>query len=155
MNKPQRSRPLSYRTVWISDVHLGFRGCSAEHLLDFLHSVDCKFLYLVGDIIDLWWMAQRRAQWGSAQNRVVEALHALRRAGRASEVEAVVQVARDEVAAARRDGMQPPIVDLLEAELAQGEPGRARRLYSEALAVAHSQGAPGLIERAERGLNVS
>lgn len=41
----------------------------------------------------------------------------------------------------------------LEAELAQGEPGRARRLYSEALAVAHSQGAPGLIERAERGLN--
>ncbi len=36
---------------------------------------------MIGDIVDLWWMAQRRASWGPAQNRVVEALHALRRAG--------------------------------------------------------------------------
>ncbi|CAL1241121.1 Ser/Thr protein phosphatase family protein, UDP-2,3-diacylglucosamine hydrolase homolog [Candidatus Methylocalor cossyra] len=45
---------LAYRTVWISDVHLGTRGCKAEFLLDFLKHVECECLYLVGDIIDLW-----------------------------------------------------------------------------------------------------
>lgn len=45
---------LDYRTVWISDVHLGTRGCKAEFLLDFLKHVECDCLYLVGDIIDLW-----------------------------------------------------------------------------------------------------
>ena len=53
---------------------------------------------------------------------------ALRGAGRAGEVEPVVQVARDEVAAARRDGMQSPIVDLLEAELAAWDGDRATAL---------------------------
>ncbi|WP_306304559.1 UDP-2,3-diacylglucosamine diphosphatase [Methylogaea oryzae] len=47
---------LNYRTVWISDVHLGTRGCKAEYLLDFLRSVECDCLYLVGDIIDFWKM---------------------------------------------------------------------------------------------------
>ena len=45
---------LAYRTVWISDVHLGTRGCKAEFLRDFLKHVDCECLYLVGDVIDLW-----------------------------------------------------------------------------------------------------
>ena len=69
------------RAVFISDVHLGSRHCHAAELAAFLSSLRCKRLYLVGDIVDLWWMAQRRALWGAAQNRVVEALHALRRAG--------------------------------------------------------------------------
>lgn len=43
-----------YRTVWISDVHLGTRGCKAEYLLDFLQHVECDCLYLVGDILDFW-----------------------------------------------------------------------------------------------------
>ncbi len=43
-----------YRTVWISDTHLGTPGCSAEMLLDFLQSIDCETLYLVGDIVDAW-----------------------------------------------------------------------------------------------------
>ncbi len=45
---------MNYRTVWISDVHLGTRGCKAEYLLDFLNSIECDCLYLVGDIIDFW-----------------------------------------------------------------------------------------------------
>ena len=45
---------LAYKTVWISDVHLGSRGCKAEFLLDFLKHTECERLYLVGDIIDLW-----------------------------------------------------------------------------------------------------
>lgn len=78
MRAPER--PMR-RAVFISDVHLGSQHCHAAELADFLGSLRCVRLYLVGDIVDLWWMAQRRAAWGNAQNRVVEALHALRRAG--------------------------------------------------------------------------
>ena len=43
-----------YRAIFISDVHLGTRGCRAEFLADFLSRVSCEKLYLVGDIIDGW-----------------------------------------------------------------------------------------------------
>ena len=69
------------RAVFLSDVHLGSRHCHAEELAEFLATLRCRRLYLVGDIVDLWWLAQRRATWGAAHNRVVEALHALRRDG--------------------------------------------------------------------------
>ncbi len=62
-----------YRTVWISDVHLGFWGCSAEPLLDFLHSMECEFLYLVGDIIDIW-SVKKRPFWPQAHNNVVRTI---------------------------------------------------------------------------------
>ena len=62
-----------YRTVWISDVHLGFRGCSAEYLLDFLRSTECEYLYLVGDIIDIWSM-KKRPFWPQAHNDVVRTI---------------------------------------------------------------------------------
>lgn len=73
--------PLRRRAVFVSDVHLGSKHCHAAEFADFLQGLRCDKLYLVGDIVDLWWMAQRRAAWGSAQYRVVEALHALARAG--------------------------------------------------------------------------
>lgn len=44
---------LRFRSVFISDVHLGTRDCRADFLLDFLRSTRCEQLYLVGDIIDL------------------------------------------------------------------------------------------------------
>ncbi len=70
MNRiPQRPRQ-HYRAVWISDVHLGFRGCSADYLLEFLHSFDCDTLYLVGDIIDLWAL-KKRPCWPQAHNDVL------------------------------------------------------------------------------------
>ena len=43
-----------YRSVWISDVHLGTRHAQVADLLEFLRTVDCKYLYLVGDFIDGW-----------------------------------------------------------------------------------------------------
>lgn len=43
-----------YRTLWISDVHLGTPGCQAAHLVDFLKHNSCDTLYMVGDIIDGW-----------------------------------------------------------------------------------------------------
>ena len=67
------NRPAYYRTVWISDVHLGFSGCKAEFLLDFLHSTRCDQLYLVGDIIDVWCM-KKRLYWPQEHNNVVRTL---------------------------------------------------------------------------------
>ena len=69
------------RAVFVSNVHLGSTHCHAAEFADFLNGLHCRQLYLVGDIVDLWWMAQKRATWNSAHNRVVEALHALRRRG--------------------------------------------------------------------------
>ncbi|MGD2082344.1 MAG: UDP-2,3-diacylglucosamine diphosphatase [Chromatiales bacterium] len=66
-------RPLRFRAVWISDVHLGFRGSRAEYLLDFLKSVECEHLYLVGDIIDVWNM-RRGVYWPQAHNDVLRAV---------------------------------------------------------------------------------
>ena len=58
------------RSVFISDVHLGFPGCSAEHLTRFLHSIRCDYLYLVGDIIDFWYLKKRR-YWSQSHTNVV------------------------------------------------------------------------------------
>jgi UDP-2,3-diacylglucosamine pyrophosphatase LpxH len=46
----------AYRTIWISDTHLGTKGCKASFLVDFLKHNTCDTLYLVGDIIDGWRM---------------------------------------------------------------------------------------------------
>ena len=43
-----------YRTVFLSDIHLGTRGCRADFLLDFLRRTECERLYLVGDVVDGW-----------------------------------------------------------------------------------------------------
>ena len=64
---------LKVRSVWISDIHLGFRGCSAELLLDFLHHTECQYLYLVGDIIDVWEM-KKRMFWPQEHNNVIRTL---------------------------------------------------------------------------------
>jgi len=64
---------IKVRSVWISDIHLGFRGCSADLLLDFLHQVECDYLYLVGDIIDVWEM-KKKMFWPQAHNNVIRTL---------------------------------------------------------------------------------
>ena len=69
------------RTVFISDLHLGSRHCQPEALAEFLAALRCERLYLVGDIIDVWEVARRRASWGAHENRVVAALHGLARDG--------------------------------------------------------------------------
>jgi len=59
--------------VFISDVHLGFKGCRAADLLEFLEQVECEQLYLVGDIVDLWAL-QRRFYWPIEHNDVLRAI---------------------------------------------------------------------------------
>lgn len=69
--EPRGFRPKrKYRTVWISDFHLGTRGCNAEMLVDFLRSVECETLYLVGDIVD-GWRLRNGWYWPDAHNEVV------------------------------------------------------------------------------------
>lgn len=80
MNAPRVLQPPR-RTVFISDTHLGARHCHAAELARFLGALRCERLYLVGDIVDLWWLSHKRASWQPAHNEVIEALHALRRAG--------------------------------------------------------------------------
>jgi UDP-2,3-diacylglucosamine pyrophosphatase LpxH len=60
-----------YRTIWISDVHLGTRGCKADFLLDFLRVHDAATIYLVGDIIDAWRL-KKSWYWPQAHNDVVQ-----------------------------------------------------------------------------------
>ena len=49
-----------YRTAWISDAHLGTRGCNAAALLDFMRENDFETLYIVGDLIDIWSLRRDR-----------------------------------------------------------------------------------------------
>jgi UDP-2,3-diacylglucosamine pyrophosphatase LpxH len=68
---PKGFRPKRrYRTVWISDLHLGTRGCNAALLVDFLQSIECETLYLVGDIVD-GWQLRKSWYWPDAHNEVV------------------------------------------------------------------------------------
>jgi len=61
---------MRLRTVFISDVHLGSRGCRADLLLEFLKSVEVDTLFLVGDIFDLWAM-RKSFYWPQEHNNVV------------------------------------------------------------------------------------
>ncbi|GAB6048402.1 UDP-2,3-diacylglucosamine diphosphatase [Methyloparacoccus murrellii] len=71
---------LNYRSVWISDVHLGTRGCKAEYLLDFLDHIDCQRLYLVGDIVDFWKL-KNGFYWPALHNAIVRKVMALATTG--------------------------------------------------------------------------
>lgn len=62
-----------YRTIWISDIHLGTTHCQADKLLDFLKNVDCDYLFLVGDIVDLWRL-KGKSYWPSSHNLVIQKL---------------------------------------------------------------------------------
>jgi UDP-2,3-diacylglucosamine pyrophosphatase LpxH len=69
-----------YRSVFISDVHLGTRGCQAELLLDFLRHTTCERLFLVGDIVDGWKM-KGGWHWPQSHNDVVQKILRLARKG--------------------------------------------------------------------------
>ncbi|MGB7579217.1 MAG: metallophosphoesterase, partial [Pseudolabrys sp.] len=62
-----------FRALFISDVHLGTRGCQADRLLDFLRHHDAETIYLVGDIVD-GWALRSSWYWPQAHNDVVQKL---------------------------------------------------------------------------------
>ena len=62
---------LSYKSIFISDVHLGTRGCQANKLLEFYKHTRSENLYLVGDIIDIWEL-KKRFYWPQEHNDVIQ-----------------------------------------------------------------------------------
>ena len=72
--KPPAARSRNHhRTIFISDTHLGTKGCKADLLADFLRHNSCDTLYLVGDIVD-GWRLKHRWFWPESHNRVLDAL---------------------------------------------------------------------------------
>ena len=69
-----------YRSIFVSDIHLGTRGCQADLLLDFLEQVTCDRLFLVGDIVDRWKL-KSGWQWPKSHGEVVHAVLGMARGG--------------------------------------------------------------------------
>src|SRR5215831_2138854 len=70
-SREQFRGPKRYRAAWISDAHLGTRGCNATALLDFLRETDFDTLYIVGDLIDIWSL-RRAIYWPQQHNDVIQ-----------------------------------------------------------------------------------
>jgi len=65
--------PAHFRSIWISDTHLGGRNLQSKKLLQFLQATESDYLYLVGDIFDLWKL-KRSWFWPSINNQIVAAI---------------------------------------------------------------------------------
>ena len=63
----------SYRSLFISDLHLGTKGAQAEALMEFLRTHEAETLYLVGDIID-GWRLRSSWYWPQSHNDIVQKL---------------------------------------------------------------------------------
>ena len=63
MTLHERNKPARHRAIFLSDIHLGTRGCQAELLLDFLRKNESEHLYLVGDIVDGWRLKRWFPSW--------------------------------------------------------------------------------------------
>ena len=92
--------PYHYRTMWISDLHLGSRAAKAEPLLDFLARHRADRYYLVGDIVD-GWALQRSWYWPPAHNDVLQCLLA-----RAKEAEMIYVPGNHDAAARQFPGLR-------------------------------------------------
>ena len=79
-DKLERSGRQSARTLFLSDLHLGFRHARVRELNEFLHGIEAERIVLVGDIVDALSLA-RRAFWTAEHTRVVRTLLARQRAG--------------------------------------------------------------------------
>jgi UDP-2,3-diacylglucosamine pyrophosphatase LpxH len=62
-----------YRTIFISDLHLGTRGCNSAKILEFLRENNAEIIYLIGDIIDGWRLA-KKFFWPQTHNDIVQEL---------------------------------------------------------------------------------
>lgn len=62
---------VTYRSIFISDIHLGTRFSQADELLEFFRRTQCENLYLVGDIID-GWAIKRKLKWAQSHSDVIQ-----------------------------------------------------------------------------------
>jgi len=70
-----------YKTIFISDVHLGTKDCKADYLDNFLKNNSCETLYLVGDIIDAWKIQQNKMKWKQSHTDVIRRILKLAKKG--------------------------------------------------------------------------
>jgi UDP-2,3-diacylglucosamine pyrophosphatase LpxH len=70
----------TYKSIFISDIHLGTKGCKAELLCDFLKNNTCENLFLVGDIID-GWRLERKFYWPQSHSNVIRRILTLAKRG--------------------------------------------------------------------------
>ncbi|MBV9655983.1 MAG: UDP-2,3-diacylglucosamine diphosphatase [Acetobacteraceae bacterium] len=80
MNAIPPPRVRRYRAIFLSDTHLGTKGCRTDFLADFLGSVRCEHLYLVGDILD-GWRLRRSWYWDEGHDEVLRLLLSHAKAG--------------------------------------------------------------------------
>ncbi|MEY2340835.1 UDP-2,3-diacylglucosamine diphosphatase [Acidithiobacillus sp. IBUN Pt1247-S3] len=114
MTEFQQATPSSHlcgncRTIFVSDIHLGSKGCQAEALLEFFRHYQAEQLYLVGDIIDFWAL-KRRWYWPSAHSTVIQK---------------VLRQARAGVKVTYVQGNHDPVLSLLDSFLEGDEGGLA------------------------------
>lgn len=74
---------MRYRTIFLSDIHLGSKGCRAEELNSFLKDNESDYLILIGDIIVLWAM-KRKMYWPTTHNSIIQKI--LKKAKRGTRV---------------------------------------------------------------------
>lgn len=65
--------PKRYRSIFVSDIHLGTRRAQADAFLEFLRLTESDYLYLVGDIIDSWSL-RKSWYWRQSHNDVMQKL---------------------------------------------------------------------------------
>ena len=70
MGLQQYENQYRFRSIWISDTHLGTKHCHAESLLEFLSVTNSEYLYLVGDIVDLWAM-KKTIHWPIEHSKIL------------------------------------------------------------------------------------
>lgn len=63
-----------YRSIFISDVHLGTNDCKAEMLCNFLKTNTANTIYLVGDIVDGWKIQKNKWKWKKSHTNVIRHL---------------------------------------------------------------------------------
>lgn len=76
----QADATFTYRSLFISDVHLGSRFCDASTFADFLARNSASIVFFVGDTFDFWSLGGR-IRWGDPHGQVLRTLCAMLQKG--------------------------------------------------------------------------
>ena len=69
--KEKLTTKKNYKRIFISDIHLGTRGCKVDYLIDFLNNTESENIYLLGDIFD-GWRLKKSWYWPNKHSIVVD-----------------------------------------------------------------------------------
>ena len=131
----EESPERRFRTLFISDVHLGARGSQAERLLDFLRTHDADTIYLVGDIVD-GWALKSNWYWPQSHNDFVQKM--LRKARKGAKI-IYVPGNHDEFLR-NYYGTHFGGIDVVETAIHEAADGRRYLVVHGAVAVGQAQG---------------